>query len=93
MATLSEIFGHGFTGHGQAVAVQETLIEQVLHERADTADGDEFAHQVGGRRAHVGQHRHAFWMRMKSSMANAARQRMGNGQADGARRSSSLPGR
>ena len=65
---VGEILGHRFAGDGQAIAVQQTSVEQHLHQRPNAADGDEFGHQISAARLQVGEHGHVFADAVKSSM-------------------------
>jgi hypothetical protein len=58
-ADVCEILGDGLAGDGQAMAVQEALIEEHLEQRLEAADTDEVSHVVLAARLEVGEHRHA----------------------------------
>ena len=51
-----EIFGDGFASDRHALAVEETGVEESAEERADPADGDEFAHQEASAGFEIGEH-------------------------------------
>ncbi len=55
-----EIFREGLAGHGQAIAVEQALVEEHLHQRRHAANGHERSHDILAARLQVGQHRHAF---------------------------------
>ena len=54
-----EVLRHGLAGHGQALAVQQTAVEQTLHQWPDAADGHQIGHRVTTARPHVREHRYA----------------------------------
>ena len=56
---VREVLGDGLAGDGQAMAVQEALIEEHLKERLEAADADEMGHVVLAARLEVGEHWHA----------------------------------
>ena len=51
---------HRLAGHGQGVAVEQSLVEQRLHQRPDAADGDEFGHEMFSARFQIREHGHVF---------------------------------
>ncbi|WP_157576533.1 hypothetical protein [Mycobacterium sp. GA-2829] len=55
---VGEVLGHGLTGHGQAIPVQQTGIQQRLHHDGHTADLVDVLHHVPAERFHVRQVRH-----------------------------------
>ena len=57
---IGQVFRQGFAGDGQAIAVQQALVQQRFHQRLDAADFDQFGHQVFAAGFQVGQHRHMF---------------------------------
>ena len=57
---VGERLRHRFAGHGERVAVEQSLVEQGLHQRPDAADGDEFGHQMFSARFQIREHGHVF---------------------------------
>src|SRR5690606_17715468 len=55
-----ERLGHGFAGDGEAIAVEQSRIEQRFHQRTNTADGNESAHAVFAAGFEVGEYGHVF---------------------------------
>ena len=55
---VGEVLGHGLAGDSQAVAVQQTGIQQRLHHDGHAADAVDVGHHVLAERLHVGQMRH-----------------------------------
>src|SRR5215470_79423 len=53
-----QILLHGVAGHGEAIRVQKTALQQHLHQRLDAADRDQVRHEVTAARLEVRQHRH-----------------------------------
>ena len=43
---VSQVFRQGFSCDGQAIAVQQALIQQDFHQRLDAADFDQLRHLV-----------------------------------------------
>ncbi len=57
---LLQRLGHRLAGDGKAVAMKQSGVEQHFHQRADSADGDQFGHEVSAAGLQVGQIGHAF---------------------------------
>ena len=54
---VGEILRHGLSGHGQAVAVQESGVQQCFHHHRHTADAVDVVHHVAAERLDIGQMR------------------------------------
>ena len=52
-----EVLGDGLAGAGQGVAVQESVVEEHLHDEAHAADAVEVLHHVAAGGLHVGEGR------------------------------------
>ena len=51
---IGEVLGHGLAGDGEAVAVEQAVLEQLAEDRLDAADAIEVDHVVLAVRLHVG---------------------------------------
>src|SRR5207249_2948338 len=56
---LLHVLTYRAAGHGEAVAVQQPLVEEHAHHGRDPADGVKILHDVRAARLEVGQERHA----------------------------------
>ena len=56
---LGEVLRHRLAGDGEAVAVQQARVEQLLHDHRHAADAVEVGHVELAVRLHVGDVRHA----------------------------------
>src|SRR5688500_13801413 len=55
-----QILGEGFAGNREAVAMQQSGIEQHLHEWRESADARQVSHPVFPRRSEIGEHGYFF---------------------------------
>ena len=77
---IGQIFRHSFSSDRHAVAVQESLVEQSLHQRQDAANIDQLAHGVDTCRTHISKHGHALTDTTEVVEAQRDIGCMGNGQ-------------
>ncbi len=72
-----EVFGNGFTGHRQAVTVEEAVVQQVFHDRRYAADVVQVLHDILAAGFEIGETR--------GPIADALEVFQGQGHADRAR--------